>query len=280
MVPWRTGADSPRFRSSKEGAIEANHDRASQVKPIDQQSRRRGRMRVKQLIKSAIRNVGFDITRIRPTRQDFMQSRSIDTVIDVGANEGQFVREIRENGYSGRIVSFELIKEIYSKLANNVAKDQRWKGFNLGLSNRSGHAVIGVSEHTGFSSMHELTKAASIFEERSRVVRSETIKLRTLEELSDEIEGARLFLKIDTQGHEQACLEGVGKLARRIEGVQLELPLSALYDNVWTFGEAVSFMKQLGYVPCYFSPVAYQTNDPLAMVEVDCIFRRYNAEFD
>jgi hypothetical protein len=106
-------------------------------------------MRVKQLIKSAIRNVGFDITRIRPTRQDFMESRSIDTVIDVGANEGQFVHEIRENGYSGNIVSFEPIKEIYSTLANNVAKDRRWKGFNLGLSNRSGHAVIGVSEHTG-----------------------------------------------------------------------------------------------------------------------------------
>jgi hypothetical protein len=75
-------------------------------------------------------------------------------------------------------------------------------------------------------------------------------------------------------------LEGLGRLEKRVAGVQLELPLSAIYDNVWNFHEAVYFMMQLGFIPCHFVPVNYHDSDPFAMVEVDCTFRRYNPEYD
>jgi FkbM family methyltransferase len=237
-------------------------------------------LHVKTLLRSVLRSIGYDVSRARPSRQDFLKVKSIDTIIDVGANDGQFAHEVRDRGYAGSIISFEPIREVYGKLAERFANDPLWKGYNLGVSNKSGEAVIGVSELSVFSSMHKLKAAAGKFDERSRFVRSETIKTTTLDTLSDEIKGSRLFLKLDTQGHEQACLEGIGRLEKRVEGIQMELPLSALYDNVWSFHEAIGFMKQLGFVPCIFSPVNYHKSDPSAMIEVDCTFRRYNSDYD
>jgi FkbM family methyltransferase len=240
----------------------------------------RAKTLLKTLLRSAFRSVGYDLSGTRPGRQEFLKSRSIDTIIDVGANEGQFAHEVRDRGYTGSIISFEPIRDIYARLVDSFANDSLWKGYNLGVSNKSGEAVIGVSELNVFSSMHKLRAAASKFDERSKVVRVETITTTTLDALADEIKGKRIFLKIDTQGHERECLEGIGKLEKRVEGVQLELPLSALYDNVWNFHEALGFMKQLGFIPCMFSPVSYHKNDAVAMVEVDCTFRRHNPDYD
>jgi FkbM family methyltransferase len=234
----------------------------------------------KTLLRSAFRRVGYDLVRARPNLGDFLKIRSIDTIIDVGANDGYFARQVRYRGYTGSIISFEPIREVYDRLSDRLSNDPLWKGYNLGVSNVSGEAVIGVSEVTEYSSMHKLKGAASKFDERSKIVRSETIKLTTLDALSDEINGRKIFLKLDTQGHEQACLGGIGRLEKRLEGIHMELPLSQLYDNVWSFHEAVGFMKQLGFIPCMFSPVNYHKNDPMAMVEVDCTFRRHNSDYD
>ncbi len=237
-------------------------------------------MTVRQKVRYFLRKYGIDVSRAKPSRQDLLERRLIDTVIDVGANEGGFADEIRSFGYRGRIISFEPILEIYAKLSQRFQGDPLWKGYNLGISSSCGRAEIGVSEYNVFSSLHPLNPTAANFHEQSKVVRRETIELTTLDILSPEIEGERLFLKIDTQGHEKACLEGLGKLLPRIHAVQLELPISNFYQDTWDMGDGIKFMKQLGFVPCIFSPVNFHGADPIAMVEVDCIFRRYDPAID
>jgi len=43
---------------------------------------------------------------------------------------------------------------------------------------------------------------------------------------------------------------------------------------------ALEFMRSIGFLPTYFWPVSFQKTDPVAMVEVDCIFRRYDPSSD
>ena len=49
----------------------------------------------------------------------------IDLVVDIGANEGQFVKKIIKYGYTKRIVSFEPMKSAFIELEKN-SKNQRY----------------------------------------------------------------------------------------------------------------------------------------------------------
>lgn len=53
---------------------------------------------------------------------DFLDTRSIDVVLDVGANIGQFGQSLRAGGYRGKIVSFEPVKAAFDVLSRRAAR--------------------------------------------------------------------------------------------------------------------------------------------------------------
>ena len=57
----------------------------------------------------------------------------INTVLDVGANEGQFVEELRQMGYEGKIISFEPVSTVFAQLAQKAQNDPNWDVYNLAL---------------------------------------------------------------------------------------------------------------------------------------------------
>ena len=81
---------------------------------------------IRDAAKSLARTLGYDIRRAgydfyanfykKPI--DFIRSRNVDLVVDVGANVGQYGEPLRKEGYLGRIVSFEPIGEAYQVLAS------------------------------------------------------------------------------------------------------------------------------------------------------------------
>ena len=237
-------------------------------------------MDLRRSLKEALKAGGYELCRARPRRADFLGSRLVDTVLDVGANVGQFGRTLRREGFRGRIVSFEPTAECFAALRDVMEADGNWTGFNVGLSGRDGTATINVGADTAFSSLHPVRPAALRFDPLSAPVRTEEIRLARLDGFDATIAGDRLFLKVDTQGHERAVLEGAGALLDRVAGVQLELPVSALYDGVWTLEEALGFMRGLGFVPALFTPVNAHKDDPLAVLEFDCVFRRLDPFLD
>jgi FkbM family methyltransferase len=50
----------------------------------------------------------------------------IDLLFDVGANTGQFAMQVREQGFAGRIVSFEPLPEAHAGLVRNARGDAKW----------------------------------------------------------------------------------------------------------------------------------------------------------
>ncbi|HWF63306.1 MAG TPA: FkbM family methyltransferase [Rhizomicrobium sp.] len=231
-------------------------------------------------MKKALTKAGYQVTRSRPTRNDFLISREIDTIVDVGANIGQFGKEVRSEGFRGRIFSFEPIPQVHRILSQNLAHDPQWRSYCVGLSDKRGSALINVSSKTVFSSLQPIRSAALDFDVDAAAVSRQEITLSRLEDFDQEIGGRRVFLKIDTQGHEQKVLRGAGEILERLHGIQLELPISALYEETWTIAEAMAWMRSSGFLPTSFCPVNYHHRDPMAIVEVDCIFRRFNSEID
>jgi FkbM family methyltransferase len=228
---------------------------------------------MKHLIRGALKRVGRDIVRFQPHLIDFLNHRGIDQVIDVGANTGQFAAELRKERYRGHIISLEPIAKVFEVLRRNSASDPKWTALNVAAGARSETAQISVSENTVFSSLNRTTPIAEAFDPQARVVAIETIQVRRLDELFKDLPGS-IFLKIDTQGYEAQVLAGGGDFMKRVLGVQMELPCVHLYEGVWSMAEAIKTMDSLGFTLFQVRTVNVSKTDPLAPIELDCVFGR------
>ena len=236
---------------------------------------------VKQLIKWLLHRHGLNITRTAdsPTVGNFLRDRNIGTVIDVGANIGQFGGNLRKNGYRGHIVSFEPVRATADTLAKNAANDPDWTVFNLGLGETAERKTINVTTTTEFSSILKPTHAAHAWGDMAAIQQIEAIEIQRLDDIFPGLPD-NAFLKIDTQGYERQVLMGATKSLRRLKGVLLELPIVQLYQDNWSLQEALTFMRQAGFVPAQIHPVTYHPNDAMSLVEVDCVFRPRDPRID
>lgn len=210
-----------------------------------------------------------------PNLMTFLVSRNVDLVFDVGANRGEYGDQLFRWGYTGKVVSFEPTTAAWEmlKLEMNRHPD-RWEGRNIALGAQCGSVQINVSRNSRFSSILGQTQAAKTFDPNMVTVARETVPVRTLDSLAGQFVSDRIYLKIDTQGFEQAILDGGGEFLKRCVGVQLELPVEHLYEGVWRFEEAVAYMRERGFVPAQMLPVTVITTDKASVTEFDCVFRR------
>jgi FkbM family methyltransferase len=223
-----------------------------------------------------MRLFGFDIQK-SPSQADFLRSRNINLVLDVGANQGQYAQELRSQGYTGRIFSFEPTSGPFESLSRRAARDPDWQVFKSAVGAVAGTAEIHITKNSVYSSIRSQTSMISDFSKKSAIIGKETVPVMRLDDLALAADD-RIFLKVDTQGFEQEVLAGAAALLTKCLGVQLELPVEHLYDGVWSFSEAVLFMDRLGFVPAQFRMVNPLHDDPVSGIEFDCIFRRKRPE--
>lgn len=209
-----------------------------------------------------------------PCPADVARAFDTDLVIDVGANEGQFVEELRARGYAGPVVSFEPVSTALAILHDKAARDRHWSVIGAAASDRAGRLPINVSQGTDMSSFHEGNAAGLALDPRIAVIDQEMVELVRLDDVAVLHGARRPYLKIDTQGHERQVLAGCPDLLSRAVAVQLELPLINIYEGVWHFYDAMEAMRALGFVPAQFHPITWSEAIPESLVEIDCIFRR------
>ena len=114
---------------------------------------------MKNYFRKLVNKAGFDLVRLKNSHGSFdvhlnnvFKKYSIDCVIDVGANSGQYGTFLRSIGFNGWIVSFEPVKSVFEKLVENAKKDKKWICYNMALGDKSEKKIINVFSSTVFSS--------------------------------------------------------------------------------------------------------------------------------
>lgn len=144
-------------------------------------------------------------------------------LIDVGANEGQYVQLLSERFPSALIHAFEPNPETYDRLQINCARYAATLK-NVALGSRSGSATLfDRSDQAGSS--HASLYRDVIEEIHDQGVLETNVPVSTLDEYCQS-EGIDYidFLKIDTEGGELSVLQGARRLLRqhRIACIQFE----------------------------------------------------------
>ncbi len=184
------------------------------------------------IIRRTMNRIGVDLHRYRPQQSGIgrlarmLSAHNVDTVLDVGANIGQFAVGLRHAGYKGQIVSFEPLSAVHAQLMRNSKRDKNWKiGPQVALGDSEGELTIHVSKNLVSSSALKMLGAHISAAPDSVYVGSEQVRVCPLDSIAATYLSASTsaFLKIDTQGYEQYVLDGAKESLKKIKGIQLEL---------------------------------------------------------
>lgn len=194
-----------------------------------------GKLAVRAVSARANLSIGRDPFAARLGRA--MEARAIDTVLDIGANVGQYSALLRSSGYRGRIVSVEPLQDAFAELSRRSAKDANWQVINSAVGAEPGTTVINVSANSYSSSLLTMTSTHEAAAPDSAMVGQQEVSVRTVRDIVAElgIDPARTLLKVDTQGFEPEVLDGAGELLSEFAAVQLELSSVELYEGQQLF---------------------------------------------
>lgn len=229
----------------------------------------------------AILRLGFDVQRARDTPParlaELLDRRGVDHVLDVGANQGQYARQLRFFGYKGVLHSFEPLPRPYEVLARRAIGDANWSVHNLALGDVDGPLELNVAGNSGAASssvLPMLPRHEQAAPEARYVDRIE-VPVRRLDGIWDELvpPSATTFIKLDVQGFEGAVLDGAGGRLQSASGIQLELSLVALYEGAISVREALDRANALGMNLVHIEP-GFTDPQTLELLQIDGVFMR------
>jgi SAM-dependent methyltransferase len=108
-------------------------------------------MSIKHEFRKILWKMGYDISRHGPASSPLVRRRklldfyAINTVLDVGANTGQFAKQLRNFGFFGKIVSFEPLSSAFELLRQNADSDPKWEVINCALGETNVTKEINVA---------------------------------------------------------------------------------------------------------------------------------------
>ena len=178
------------------------------------------------------------------------KEKNIDYVFDVGANEGQFAKDLRYYGFEKKILSFEPVLTIHEKLVKNSLNDEKWEIYEpIALGNKSSKNEINISQNSVSSSLLNMTSEHLESAPESKFIGKQSIMEKKLDDIFFDlnIKEKKLFLKIDTQGYEYEVLKGAEEVLKKFKGVLVEVSLTNLYEGQKDWLEIVTFLKNRGF---------------------------------
>jgi FkbM family methyltransferase len=235
----------------------------------------------KGFLQKLARRVGLDVRRYDPQqdavlrRQLLLEHYRVQLVLDVGANAGQYARQLRRGGYRHRIVSFEPQSSAFELLQKRAAGDPQWSALHVALSDADGTAQINLAGNSLSSSLLGMLPTHAESAPESTYVGREAVTTRRLDGLLPDLApvGTPTYLKIDTQGSELKVLRGAGDALQHVDTLELELSLVPLYEGAPLFQEMLAWLAERGYELVGLEPAF---SDPRSgrLLQADGFFHR------
>lgn len=198
------------------------------------------------------------------------------TVLDLGANVGQFAIAAAKLFQEVQIHSFEPDPEASQILRKNVSRFDNITVHQMAVGDTAGEIDFNVNKNTQVSSILPLARARINAFPDAIVSKSIKVKIETLDNVFLDADLQRpILLKIDVQGYEDRVIKGAERILTRIDYIVAEVCFHPLYEGEITFTEIVYMIlgcgfKFLGPLNWHLSPITGE------VIEMDVLFGRIN----
>lgn len=205
--------------------------------------------------------------------ESLFKGESFNTVVDIGANKGQFALMSRKCFPNANIISFEpQIKpcKIYKRLFSN---DFKTSIFNYAIGPENGTKLIHVSKSDDSSSLLEITKLQNKIYPGTEELKKEEIKISNLRDLISESDIKEpALLKLDVQGFEFEALLGCNELLEHFDTIYCECSFIELYKDQKLAHEVIAFLTETGFRIDGFYNSSFDINGKI--IQSDLLFRK------
>lgn len=234
------------------------------------------------MIRNFAKKIGYELIKSKkqPTLSNHLacvlSHYKIDTIIDVGANIGQFGQDLRNLGFRGKILSFEPVLETYQQLVENSLKDENWHTFNAALGEENNEAVINISDSSDLNSILNANEFGVKTFSHLAQKKQQLIKVYKLDNFisSNNLTlGSNIMLKTDTQGYDLKVFRGAKSILANIKCIVTELSLTPIYAEMPHYLEALSEYETNNFQVSGIYPISRNKSD-LSLIEIDCVLVR------
>jgi FkbM family methyltransferase len=205
---------------------------------------------IKTLIKLLFRACGLDVRRSLPFEPyAWLKDMNIKTILDVGANTGQFASEFHGLFPEAKLYSFEPLEDCYNKLLEKMRHISEFHAFNFALGDENAETQIFRNDFTPSSSLLPIEKLHEEAFEFTKHTTAQRIKVKRLDDIINELDVVEnILIKIDVQGTEDKVIMGGKKLLSKASVLIVETSFQILYQNQPLFNTIYSLLREMGFV--------------------------------
>ncbi len=203
------------------------------------------------IARKVINAMGYEVIKLQNANTfelgKWIAEIDIKTIIDVGSNEGQFIKSVSRVLPSSKIIAFEPIKKCFDVLVANT-KGLNVTYHNCGLSDYNGTTEINVSENLVSSSILPMEDLHKNLYPNSKYISTQTIELKRLDDVikNSDLVG-NVLLKIDVQGYEDKVIAGGKETIKKVSVVIIEYSYEPIYEGQWLFDQTYRFFTDNGF---------------------------------
>lgn len=174
-------------------------------------------------------------------------SSDLASVVDIGANLGQFSLAVREYAPLARIISFEPLPDAAATFRKVFAGEPMVTLHEVAIGPEGGNTTIHVAAASDSSSLLPMALQTSLFP-GSREIGTARIRVARLAEClkGEEIRQPAL-LKLDVQGYELQALRGCEDLLDRFARIYAECSFVELYRGQALADEVVAWLRERNF---------------------------------
>lgn len=210
---------------------------------------------IKSFIKKVFHRLGYDIRRVDASSHLELdlwiwlkKTQNIRTIIDIGANKGEFAQFLARYFNASSVYVFEPLPSCMPEIKTRLSNISNIKIFNLALSDYTGSECFYQNSYAPASSLMRVSNISKNEFPQTKGETPITVNIATLDDkINTDSLNKNVLIKIDVQGMEDRVIKGGQKVFSAAKCVLIEMSFVPMFVGQPLFEEVHTLLVDLGF---------------------------------